>query len=110
MNDPYAVLGLLPSASPEEVKQAYFAQVRAHPPERDPEAFKQIRTAYEQLRTPEKRLETAMLRLEGWPEPEFPPLPPFDLRVDRADVIRAARASSDLGRGDWRDDYREVRL
>ena len=30
------------TASAAEIKQAYFTQVRAHPPERDPEAFKRI--------------------------------------------------------------------
>ena len=49
--DPYAALGVAPTASDDEVKQAYFAQVRAHPPESDPQAFKRIRAAYERLRT-----------------------------------------------------------
>lgn len=108
--DPYAVLGLAPTASPEEIKQAYFAQVRAHPPEREPEAFKQIRAAYEQLRTPQKRFETDMLRLAPWPAPALSPLPPLELGVAPAEVIRAARAFSDLARSDWREDCREVRL
>lgn len=108
--DPYAVLGLDPAASPEEIKQAYFAQVRAHPPERDPETFKQIRAAYERLRTPEKRLETDMLRLASWPEPELSAPPPLELKVAPSDVIRAARAFTDLGRSDWREDWREIHL
>jgi curved DNA-binding protein CbpA len=108
--DPYAVLGLAPSATLDEIKQAYFAQVRAHPPEREPEAFKQIRAAYERLKTPEKKLETDMTRLEPWPEPELPPPAPLDLSVSPADVIRAARAVSDLARTDWREDFREIKL
>jgi curved DNA-binding protein CbpA len=108
--DPYATLGLLPSASMAEIKQAYFAQVRAHPPERDPEAFKQIRAAYDRLKTPEKRLETDMLRLEPWPEPPLNPPAPLDFSVSSADVLQAARALSDLTRSDWREDYREVKL
>ncbi|MBI2503698.1 MAG: J domain-containing protein [Candidatus Latescibacteria bacterium] len=108
--DPYAALGLDPRASAEEIKQAYFAQVRAHPPERDPEAFKQIRAAYEQLRTPQKRFETDMLRLAPWPAPALSPPPPLELRVAPADLIRAARALTDLARSDWREDCREVRL
>jgi curved DNA-binding protein CbpA len=107
--DPYAVLELAPTASAEEIKQAYFAQVRTHPPEREPEAFKQIRAAYEQLRTPQKRFETDMLRLASWPAPSLSP-PPLELRVAPADVVRAARALSDLARSDWREDCREVRL
>jgi curved DNA-binding protein CbpA len=109
--DPYALLGLAPTAGAEEIKQAYFAQVRAHPPEREPEAFKQIRAAYERLRTPQKRFETDMLRLAPWPEPvPSAPLASLEVRVSSAEVIRAARALTDLGRSDWREDCREVRL
>ena len=108
--DPYALLGVAPAATLEEIKRAYFAQVRAHPPERDPEAFKQIRAAYERLKTPEKRLETDMLRLEPWPEPDLPPSAPLDHSVSPADVIYAARALSDLARTDWREDDREVNV
>jgi curved DNA-binding protein CbpA len=108
--DPYVVLGLPPSASLADIKQAYFAQVRAHPPERDPEAFKQIRAAYDRLKTPEKRFENDMLRLEPWPEPPLPPPEPLDYSVSPADVLQAARAPSDLARTDWREDFREVKL
>ena len=58
--DPYAELGLAETATEADIKQAYFAQVRAHPPETDSQGFKRIRAAYERLRTPEKRLETDM--------------------------------------------------
>ena len=112
--DPYAVLGLTqgPAATLDEIKQAYFALVRAHPPEREPEAFKRVRAAYERLKTPEKKLETDMLRLEPWPEPaqSVPPPAPLDSSVSPADVIYAARALSDLARTDWREDFREVKL
>jgi curved DNA-binding protein CbpA len=108
--DPYALLGLTPAATPAEIKQAYFTQVRAHPPERDPEAFKQIRAAYERLRTPEKKFETDMLRLEPWPEPELLTPAPLDFSVSPADVISAARALSELARTDWREDDREVKV
>jgi len=108
--DPYVMLGIAPTATLEEIKQAYFAQVRAHPPERDPEAFKQIRAAYERLKTPEKKFESDMLRLEPWPEPPLPPPAPLDTSVSPADVIHAARALSDLARTDWREDFREVNL
>ena len=108
--DPYARLDLHPEATLAEIKNAYFTLVRAHPPEREPEVFKEIRAAYEQLNTPEKRLETDMLRLTFWPELEPASFAPVDLSVDPADVIRAARAFSDLARRDWREDCREVDL
>ena len=124
-SDPYAVLGVDSQAGLEEIKTAYFTRVRAHPPERDPEGFKRVRAAYEQLRDPDRRLETDLLRLQAWPEPSLDGLlertlerplglvfedAPLDLSVDPADVIRAARALSDLGRNDFREDTREVSM
>jgi len=118
-SDPYAILGVDSQAGLEEIKTAYFARVRAHPPERDPEGFKRVRAAYEQLRDPDRRLETDLLRLQAWPEPSLDGLlertlvfedAPLDLSVDPADVIRAARALSDLGRHDFREDTREVSM
>lgn len=115
-SDPYAVLGIAHTASTEEVKRAYFALVRQHPPEKDPEAFKRIRAAYEQLRDPTQRHQTDLLRWQTWIEPALtasddttivPALAPV---LDRADVIRAARALSDLGRTDFREDFHEVRV
>ena len=67
--DPYEVLGIARTATATALKQAYFALVRAHPPERDPEMFKQVRAAYERLRDPAARTESDMLLLERWPTP-----------------------------------------
>ncbi len=44
--DPFAVLGLDPSATAEEIRARYLELVRQNPPEREPERFGQIRTAY----------------------------------------------------------------
>ena len=115
--DPYTILGIDPAATLDEIKTAYFALVRAHAPERDPEMFKRIRAAYEQLRDPDKRLETDMLRLQAWPEPSLKRIfddaetdPARGVSIDPGDVIRAARATSDLGRHDFREDYRQVNV
>jgi curved DNA-binding protein CbpA len=56
--DPYKTLGLEKGATETEIKQAYFAKVREHSPERDPESFKRIRAAYEKLRSSAERAET----------------------------------------------------
>ena len=109
--DPYAVLGLTRAATAAEIKQAYFALVRTHPPEREPETFKRIRAAYERLRDPERRVETDMLLLDAWPEPARKRRPPkLDLTLHREDVIEAARALTDLARTDWREHFGKVKL
>lgn len=113
VGDPYAVLGIAPTVTDAEVKQAYFAQVRAHPPESDPQAFKLVRAAYDRLRSAEKRLEVDMLRFQAWPEPALPAElkmePALDLSVAAEDVIRAARALTEMSRRDFREDCREIR-
>jgi curved DNA-binding protein CbpA len=109
--DPYEVLGLARTATAAELKQAYFALVRAHPPERDPQMFKQVRAAYERLRDPAARVETDMQLLERWPTPaRRRRAPKLDLAVQPADVISAARALTDLERSDWREHYSKVKL
>ena len=63
-DDPYKTLGIEPSATQAEVKQAYFTLVREHPPERDPEGFKRIRAAYEKLKSAGERAETDLFRID----------------------------------------------
>ena len=108
--DPFGDLGLEPSATEEEIKQAYFRQVRLHPPEKDPKAFKRIRAAYERLRTPEARLETTMLRPMPWPEPALDEGRGAEQEDWRGQILTAAKAMSDLGRRNFREDFREIRL
>lgn len=100
--DPYAVLGLTRGASTDEIKQAYFAQVRLHPPERDPQAFKTIRAAYERLRDPQQRVETDMRMLDAWPaSTRKRRVPKLDLTVHREDILEVAYGLTDLARTEW---------
>ncbi len=109
--DPYAVLGLSPTATSAEIKGAYFALVRAHPPERDPETFKRVRAAYESVRDPAARVEADMRLLRPWPAPARAARPvAFDLSVHREDVIDVARSVTDLARTDWHEHYKKVAL
>jgi curved DNA-binding protein CbpA len=110
--DPYAVLGLQRGAGTNEIKKAYFEQVRLHPPEREQEMFKRIRAAYEQLRDPEKRAETDMLLLNRRPPTKRKTTRPGkpDLAVHSEDVLSAARALTDLERTDWREHYHKVQI
>lgn len=50
--DPYEVLGISPDATPEMVRERYLVLVREFPPEKAPQEFAAIRTAYDQLRDP----------------------------------------------------------
>jgi curved DNA-binding protein CbpA len=108
--NPYAVLGLNRTATLDEIKQAYFLQVRQHPPEREPEAFKRIRAAYDQLKTPEKRVEADMRVLEDLPPTKAVRLPELDLTIHAEDVLSLFRANTDLTRANFREDFREVHL
>lgn len=63
-DNPYKVLGVERNATEAEIKQAYFALIREHPPERDPEGFKQIRAAYEKLRASGERAETDLFLID----------------------------------------------
>ncbi len=62
--NPYKTLGVERDATEAEIKQAYFALVRQHPPERDPEGFKRIRAAYEKLRSGGERAETDLFMVD----------------------------------------------
>lgn len=45
----YDDLGVAQSATPQEIKRAYFKGVRQHPPETDPLGYQRVRTAFETL-------------------------------------------------------------
>lgn len=107
--DPYTVLEVSRTATLDEIKAAYFAQVRQHPPEREPDAFKRIRAAYDQLKTPEKRIEADMRLLEEWPARAVA-APELDLSVHLQDVLTLFKAGTDLTHADFREAFREVRL
>lgn len=111
LQDPYATLGLPRDATAAQIKQGYFALVRAHPPEREPELFKRIRAAYERLRDPEQRSEADLPLLQPWPASPRKRRPPAaELALHPADVIAVARALSDLERSDWREQFGKVTL
>lgn len=55
MNGYYEILNIDKSADAQQLKRAYFNQVRRYPPERFPEEFKRLREAYEALSDPQKR-------------------------------------------------------
>ncbi len=107
--DPYAILQVSRTATLDEIKQAYFDQVRLHPPEREPDAFKRIRAAYDQLKTPEKRIEADMRLLEEWPARAVR-APELDLSIHPQDALTIFKAETEFERANMRQDFREVRL
>ena len=53
--NPFLVLGLPEHCTDDDVRQAYQALLRLHPPEKDPYAVKLINNAYNAVNTPLKR-------------------------------------------------------
>jgi hypothetical protein len=109
--DPYQVLGVPRTASPDDIKKAYFASVRDYPPEREPELFKRIRAAYDMLRTPEAKAASDLFMLH--PPVPYEPYkrpPAFNLDCQAEDWLVLALAFSDLGHSDVRSDFREPDL
>jgi curved DNA-binding protein CbpA len=116
-DDPFAVLGVGVAADDAAVRDAYRSALRAHPPERDPEAFKRVRAAYEALRDARARARAAVLR-HPWLDDLAPPSPeelgavrpgPPDPAWVRAELERLALAGTDLGRTDFAADLRPPR-
>jgi curved DNA-binding protein CbpA len=63
--DPFAILGVAQDADDDAVRARYLALVREHSPERDPEHFAVIRSAYEVLRTRRDRLRRRLFAGDG---------------------------------------------
>lgn len=111
ITDPYVVLGLERGASQAEIRRAYFDLVRQYPPEQEPQTFQIIRAAYEKLRTPEVRAETDLYLLQAPPAWQPPAsTPDFDLAFHPEDALAALRYWGDLGRSDFSDEFREVKV
>lgn len=104
--DPYAVLGIGPNASDEEVRKAYIARVHEHPPERDPEGFKTVRWAYEKVRDAGAR---ALQFLDTFEEislciPDLPPVAPVPL--SRRLILLADAHECEILRRDFSEDLK----
>jgi curved DNA-binding protein CbpA len=56
MANPYRVLGVPRDAGDEAVRDAYLSLVRRFPPERAPETFQRVQTAYAVLKDERSRL------------------------------------------------------
>ena|SRR5579864_2787350 len=63
MSDPYEVLGLPRHADLAEIRRRYLELVRQFPPDRAPERFAAIRTAYDEVRDPARWLEAQLFEV-----------------------------------------------
>lgn len=75
--DYYAVLGVTPETSTEDIKRAYRKMARKYHPDvsKLPDAekkFKEVNEAWEVLQDPQKRAHYDQLRQGGWQHQEFP--------------------------------------
>lgn len=52
LSNPHQVLGVPATATAEELRSAYLAKVRLHPPEADADKFREIHNAYQMLSDP----------------------------------------------------------
>lgn len=110
-SDPYEVLGLEAGSDARTIKKAYFSLVRDYPPEEQPDAFKIIRAAYERLRDPTKKAEMDLFRIQ--PPDEWQPRKrrrKLKLDFDAQDAFRLLHVQGDLGRRDFREDFRPIKL
>jgi curved DNA-binding protein CbpA len=61
VTDPREILGVAANAGEEEIRIAYLAKVKEHPPDRSPEEFEKIRDAFDTLRDPRRRAQAMLL-------------------------------------------------
>ena len=51
-SDPFATLGLPQDAGEAEIRNRYLELVKKYPPDRDPEKFREVRSAFEAVQDP----------------------------------------------------------
>jgi curved DNA-binding protein CbpA len=56
MKSHYEILEIPQTASPQEIKRAYYTAVKKYPPEHNPKEFARIKASYDILRDPQRRL------------------------------------------------------
>ena len=90
MENPYAILGLSPSAPEEEITRTYRKLVHRYPPELAPQQFARIHRAWQLLTSLERRMEAVRQAPEEaidqaitLPDPPLtpPPPPPAPLNI-----------------------------
>ena len=76
-NSAHQILDVKPDANAEEIRKAYLGLVRKHPPDRDPDKFREIHAAYQMLNDP--MVQAAAMADMSWMQPVTPRLPFYPL-------------------------------
>ena len=63
--NPFHLLQIDPGAKDAEVRKAWLAAIRLHPPEREPERFGEIQAAYQLIKDEESRLRYLLFSKEA---------------------------------------------
>jgi hypothetical protein len=88
-----AALGLdAAERDPAAIKRAYRRAVAAHPPDRDPEAFRRVRNAYELLTDKGERAQELLLHTIPLVPPPAPPDSPLPAPPQGATAVALLRA------------------
>lgn len=82
--DPFALLGVEPGASEDDVRRAYTRLIRRFKPDHHPDAFRRIRAAYE-----------ACLVRTAWISPECLSLEPLPMLAENSSPTAALPATDD---------------
>ena len=64
--NPYEILGISSESGDDSIRSAYLELVKSYPPERHPEKFRQINTAYNELRDKKSRLKYYLFNEDTW--------------------------------------------
>ena len=64
----HQILELKPDATAEEIRRAYLSLVRQHPPDRDPDKFRDIHAAYQMLNDPMVQATALLTRNQDKPD------------------------------------------
>jgi len=64
MKTPFDILDVAEDATDEAIKKAYLQKVRQYTPERAPQQFQEVRTAYETIQTQKQRLKYQLFHHE----------------------------------------------
>ena len=63
MPTPYEILDVLVDAGDDQIKQAYLRKVKDNPPDRDPDRFQEINTAYTAIKDIKSRTQLELFTL-----------------------------------------------